>query len=84
MPNLNFHSVFKIWTNVPQVSYKGGLSSFQYVELDNMWIGWANQVTHFDLPMLFTALSFQNENFYINIELTKDVCCTRMKLILVS
>ena len=42
------------------------------------WIGWADQLTY-----VCTALSFQNENFYVNAELTMCACHTRMKFILV-
>ena len=66
-PNLNFCSRMKpsqtfLKYHVKEVQAHSGM------EL-GMWIGWADQLTHiFWSANAFTTLSFQNENFYENVE----------------
>ena len=68
-PDRNFCSRTKICPHVPQISCKGGTSSFRYRIMLVDWLGWSFD-SCFRSADAFTALSFQNENFYVNVKRT--------------
>ena len=63
-PDRNFRSGAKSGRTFHKYRVKEACTEF------GTWINWADQLTHFRSADVFTALSFQNENFYVNVELT--------------
>ena len=63
----------KICPNVPQVSCKGGTSSFRYGIRHVDWLGWSAYAYFPSTRRCFISLSFQNETFYANVDWTMCV-----------
>ena len=57
----------EICLHVPPVSCKGGTGSFRYGNKQVDWLGWPSD-SWFRSVDAFTAFSFQNENFHVNVD----------------